>query len=89
MSRNTTTLLSLLLVLCCAADVTGRTVQTGPQAQSFGPEKPVEREISGGESHEYRVALAAGQFVRFRLDQKSLDCVLVLSACLLYTSRCV
>lgn len=77
MSRNTRTLLSVVLVLCFAPAVTG---QTGPDAQSFGPEKPVEREISGGESHTFRVALTAGQFVRFRLHQRSLDCVLVLSS---------
>ncbi len=77
MASNTRTLLSLVLVLCCAPSVIG---QSSPDAQPFGPEKPVEREISGGESHTYRVALTAGQFVRFRLDQKSLDCVLVLSA---------
>lgn len=77
MARNTRTLLSFVLVLCCAPAVTG---QSSPDAQSFAPEKPVEREISGGESHTYRVALTAGQFVRFRLDQRTLDCALVLSA---------
>ncbi|MBK6313927.1 MAG: PPC domain-containing protein [Blastocatellia bacterium] len=77
MASNTRTLLSLVLVLCCAPDVIG---QSSPDAQSFGPEKPVERAISGAESHTYRVALTAGQFVLFRLDQRSLDCGLVLSA---------
>ncbi|MGB5037816.1 MAG: hypothetical protein WBQ66_14495, partial [Blastocatellia bacterium] len=76
MSRNTRALLSLVLVLSFAPAVTG---QSGFEAPSFGPEKPVEREIAGGESHTYRVELTTGQFVRFRLDQKSLDCVLVLS----------
>lgn len=80
MSGNTRSLLSLVLLLCFATAVTGQTGQTGLEAQPFGPEKPIEREISGGESHTYRVALTAGQSVRFRLDQKSLDCVLVLSS---------
>ncbi len=42
--------------------------------------RAVEREIAGGESHSYRVALAAGQFAQFRIDQRQMDAVLILQA---------
>jgi hypothetical protein len=41
---------------------------------------PVEREISGGESHIYKFHLTAGQFARFRLDQRPIDAALILNA---------
>ncbi|MBL8204435.1 MAG: CHAT domain-containing protein [Blastocatellia bacterium] len=44
------------------------------------PGKAIEREITGGESHTYQIALTAGQFVCFRLDQRALDAALILSA---------
>lgn len=40
----------------------------------------VEREIAGGESHAYQITHQAGQFVRFRLDQRAIDAVLTLTA---------
>jgi hypothetical protein len=42
--------------------------------------KAVEREIAGGESHSYQIQLQAGQFVRFRLEQRAIDSVLILTA---------
>lgn len=77
MSGNTRTLLSLVLVLSFAPAVTG---QSSPESRSLVPETPIEREISGGESHTYRIALTAGQFVLLRLEQKAVDFVLALSA---------
>src|SRR5688500_12221421 len=40
--------------------------------------KPVERELKGGETHSYRVALAAGQYVHAVVEQKGIDVVVVL-----------
>ena len=77
MSRNPHLSLVLTVVLSLASSVSG---QSSEGIQPFGPDKPVEREISGGESHSYRIALAAGQFARFRVEQTSLDCALLLSA---------
>src|SRR5262245_61859934 len=54
-----------------------------PAAQdvrTLEPGKPVEREIAGGESHAYQISLAAGQFVRFRLEQRSLNSLLNLTS---------
>jgi CHAT domain-containing protein/tetratricopeptide (TPR) repeat protein len=44
------------------------------------PGQPVEREIAAGESHTYHITLASRQFVRFRLEQRALDAILVLAA---------
>ncbi len=77
MSRNPRLPLVLMLILSLAPTVTG---QSSQDIRPFGPDEPVEREISGGESHTYRIALTAGQFVRIRLDQKALDCALTLAA---------
>jgi CHAT domain-containing protein/Flp pilus assembly protein TadD len=35
--------------------------------------KPVERELTGGQSHSYQITTAAGQYVRFVVDQRGID----------------
>ena len=50
------------------------------QEMKLDPGKLVERELAGGESHTYQITLTAGQFVRFRLEQRALDGVLILTA---------
>jgi CHAT domain len=40
----------------------------------------VEREIAGGESHTYQISLAAGEFARFRLEQRGIDAALIVDA---------
>ena len=40
--------------------------------------KPVEKELSGGESHSYRIALAAGQYLHIVVDQRGIDVVVAL-----------
>ncbi len=50
------------------------------QEANLEPGKAVEREIAGGESHSYQIQLQAGQFVRFRLEQRAIDSVLILTA---------
>jgi len=42
--------------------------------------RPIEKEITGGQTHVYQISLTAGQFVRLRLDQKVLDATLILAA---------
>jgi len=54
--------------------------QVAPQFQTLIPGQSVERAIAGGESHTYQINLAAGQFVRFRLEQRAIDCVMTLTA---------
>ena len=65
----------LTLILCFV--VTGQAAQ---EPQTLVPGNPVEREIAGGESHTYQITLTAGQFVRFRLEQRAMDARLILSA---------
>ncbi len=50
------------------------------QPQILEPNKPVEREIAGGESHTYKITLGLGQFMRVVLEQKAVDVALVLAA---------
>jgi tetratricopeptide (TPR) repeat protein len=42
--------------------------------------KPIERELSGGESHSYRVTTASGQYLQVVADQRGIDVVVVLFA---------
>lgn len=43
---------ALLLLLCAAPSA---------PAQTLAPGRPVERELAGGQSHTYQIALTAGQ----------------------------
>src|SRR6185503_15162397 len=64
--------LPLILCLLC--------VTAYGQEMKLEPGNPVERQIAGGESHIYRISLAAGQFARFRLEQRAIDATLILNA---------
>jgi CHAT domain-containing protein/tetratricopeptide (TPR) repeat protein len=55
-------------------------VSTGQEVRALESGKPVEREIAGSESHTYQIELAAGQFVRFRLEQRAMNSILILTA---------
>jgi len=68
----------LLLLILVAASVLQAQVPSNDQIIS--PGRPVEREIASGESHTYQIVLQAGQFVRFRLDQRALNAVLIATA---------
>ena len=54
--------------------------QVAPGSQTLIPGQPVEREISGGQSHTYQVKLASGQFVRVVVEQKGIDVALTLTS---------
>ena len=54
--------------------------QVAPEPQTLVPGQPIEREITGGQSHNYRISLQAGQFMRIALDQKAIGVTLVLAA---------
>ncbi|MBA3765428.1 MAG: tetratricopeptide repeat protein, partial [Acidobacteria bacterium] len=55
-------------------------VQASQEITALLPGKPVEREIAGGQEHAYRIALQAGQFVRFVVEQKGIDVAVALAA---------
>ena len=42
--------------------------------------KPIEREISGGQTHFYKLSVAAGQYARVIIDQRGIDVVVKLFA---------
>jgi CHAT domain-containing protein/Flp pilus assembly protein TadD len=43
------------------------------ESMQLQPEKAIERQLQGGQSHEYRLPLQAGQYARVRADQISID----------------
>jgi CHAT domain-containing protein/Tfp pilus assembly protein PilF len=55
-------------------------VGAAPQDQSrLEPGKPIERELSGGQSHSYQLKLAAGQFLNVIVEQQGIDIMVQLS----------
>jgi hypothetical protein len=67
----------LLLILSLPAICAQAQVTQEPQRLESG--KPIERDIAGGESHTYRLELAAGQFLRVLVEQKGVDVALTLA----------
>jgi CHAT domain-containing protein/Tfp pilus assembly protein PilF len=51
-------------------------VQEDQQARRIEPGEPIERELAGGQSHFYQIALADGQYVNLVVDQRGIDVVL-------------
>src|SRR5262245_6224834 len=52
-----------------------------PSAQesvSLEPGKPVERELSGGQSHFYKIAMTSGQYLRIKVSQRGIDVLVAL-----------
>src|SRR5262244_1981050 len=56
-----------------------RLEQEDQKAQQLEPGKPIERELVGGESHSYQLALDAGQYVKLVVDQRGIDVAVRLS----------
>jgi len=51
------------------------TSTTSVDAQVLEPGKPIERQISGGETHAYKIALNAGQYLDAAVNQRGIDVV--------------
>jgi CHAT domain-containing protein/tetratricopeptide (TPR) repeat protein len=52
-----------------------------PSAQesvSLEPDKPIEREIAGGQSHSYKITMISGQYLRIVVDQRGIDVAVAL-----------
>jgi CHAT domain-containing protein len=52
-----------------------------PSAQdsvSLEPGKPVERELSGGQSHSYKITMISGQYMEVAVDQRGIDIAVAL-----------
>src|SRR5262245_3929002 len=58
------------------AQATAGERDAAPSAQeiiSLEPGKPVERELSGGQSHSYKITLVPGQYLRIEVEQRGID----------------
>jgi CHAT domain-containing protein/Tfp pilus assembly protein PilF len=88
LSLNTLLIASLLFPSPIFAQLTGvfshlivrdvGVIATGPlgqEAYPLEPGKPVQREIEGGQSHTYRLTLAAGHYVYAVAEQRGIDLV--------------
>ena len=55
-------------------------VQGNEQVPKLELDKPIERELAGGETHTYRLELASGQYARVVVDQRGINVVVTLSS---------
>src|SRR5262245_24961542 len=68
--------ISLLLLTCYIAVIPGnRSVlsQAVVEPRTLILGQPVEDRMDSGQSHEYRVAVAAGEFIRIEIEQRGVD----------------
>ncbi len=70
----------LLLLFAFHLLTTAAAAQSDRDIQLLERDKPVERELAGGQSHSYRIALTAGQYLRVIVDQRGIDVVVMLIA---------
>src|SRR6266849_574199 len=49
--------------------------QSLPEVRRLEPGKPIDRELAGGQSHSYEIALAEGQYVKIVVEPRGIDVV--------------
>ena len=49
---------------CCKPPLVNAARRSAQESISLEPSKPVERELSGGQSHSYKITLTSGQYLR-------------------------
>ena len=59
----------------CAACLGFLSAQTSQLAPPVELGEPIERQMHGGEAHDYRLDLAAGQYVHVVVDQLGIDVI--------------
>jgi hypothetical protein len=47
-----------------------RAAQSAQETDSLEPGNPIERELSGGQSHFYKITLISGQYLQVAVDQR-------------------
>src|SRR6266540_4666044 len=52
--------------------------QSAQESVSLEPGKPVERELSGGQSHFYKITMTSGQYLRITVSQLGIDALVAL-----------
>jgi CHAT domain-containing protein/tetratricopeptide (TPR) repeat protein len=63
-----------------ASDDARRTAQSAQGTDSLEPGKPIERELSDGQSHSYKVTMITGQYLHVVVDQRGIDVAVALFA---------
>src|SRR5499426_3549837 len=53
--------------------------QSADEELALEPGKPVERELSGGQSHFYKITIASGQYLQVTVSQQGIDALVALS----------
>lgn len=74
------TTLFVSAALCIAVAATMVFGHATSQTQKLRLSEPVNRELANGQTHEYQIALKAGEFMQARVEQKGVDVLLSLHA---------
>jgi CHAT domain-containing protein/Tfp pilus assembly protein PilF len=61
-----------------AGDSARGAAQSADEELSLEPRKPIERELSGGQSHFYKIAMTSGQYLRITVNQKGIDALVAM-----------
>src|SRR5262245_33299538 len=48
-------------------------VANSQEKESLVPGQPIERELSGGQTHSYKIATASGQYLQILVEQRGVD----------------
>ena len=73
--RNATLSLNLIWLIWLFAPGAQAGAQGEPETRPLELGKPVERELSGGQSHSYQITLTEGQYLRAVVEQRGVDVV--------------
>lgn len=76
--RDPIVILSLLISILLLSAVRPSFTQTPPVERSLSPGETIEREVTGAETHRYRISLKAGHMLQVRAEQKGADVALKL-----------
>src|SRR6266542_6707296 len=66
--------------LAQASDGARKAAQSAQETDSLEPGKPIERELSGGQSHSYKITMISGQYLHVLVDQRGIDVAVALFA---------
>jgi hypothetical protein len=53
--------------------------RSAQESDSLEPGKPIERELSGGQSHSYKITIVSGQYLKIAVEQRGIDVGVALS----------
>jgi hypothetical protein len=61
-----------------ASDSVRSAVQSAQESNSLEPGKPIQRELSGDQSHSYKITMISGQYLRIVVAQRGIDVAVAL-----------